>query len=128
MHNSIDLIFDSSNVRRSSQTGESTGDRLAFSDFELSSGYKNCNPTGSRIKFKLPFLECDRIPDHHSYIVDRVNLNIDRVGFCEYFISSESGWAIVMIRSYVTGNVTGINRKSCDNQYFRYIVTYKSLD
>ena len=80
-----------SNVRWLSQTGDSTGDRPAFSDFGSSSGYKNCNPTGSRIKFELLFLECDRIPDHHSYIVDRVNLNIDRVGFCEYFISGESG-------------------------------------
>ena len=38
-----------SNVRRSSQTGELTGDRLAFSGFRSSSSYNSSKVTGSRI-------------------------------------------------------------------------------
>ena len=38
-----------SNVRRSSQTGESTGDRPAFSGLGSSSGYNSYKVTGSRI-------------------------------------------------------------------------------
>ena len=50
----VDILYDrlfllidnlllplNSDVRRSSQTGESTGDRPAFSEFELSSGYNS---------------------------------------------------------------------------------------
>jgi len=68
-------------VRRSSQTGESTGDRPAFSSFGLSSGYNFSKVTRSQIGFGLQFLKVNRIPDHQSYSIDRVNLNIDRVGF-----------------------------------------------
>jgi len=88
-------------VRRSSQTGESTGDRLAFSRFGSSSGYNNCNSNRFRIEFELQFLKVNRIPDHQSYIIDQVNLNIGRVGYCEYFISSESNGAILLIRSHM---------------------------
>ena len=41
------------------------------------------------------------MPDHQSYIIDRVNLNIGRVGYYEYFISSESDGAILLIRSHM---------------------------
>jgi len=61
-------------------------------------------PTGFfavRIEFELQFLKVNRIPDHQSYIIDRVNLNIGRVGYCEYFISSESNEAILLIRSHM---------------------------
>ena len=68
-------------VRRLSQTGESTGDRPAFLRFGSSSGYNNWNPNRFRIEFELQFLKVNRIPDHQSYIIDRVNLNVDRVGF-----------------------------------------------
>ena len=44
------------------------------------------------------------MPDYQSYIVDRVNLNIDRARFSESSILIESNWGIVAIRSYVTGN------------------------
>ena len=43
----------------------------------------------------------NRILDHQSYIIDRVNLNIGRVGYCEYFISSESDGALLLIRSHM---------------------------
>ena len=67
-----------SDVRRSSQTGESTGNRPAFPGFGSSSGYNSCN--------------IDRIPDHHSYIVDRVNLNIDRAWFSYFSVSVKPSW------------------------------------
>jgi len=88
-------------VRRLSQTGESTGDRPAFLRFGSSSGYNNCNPNRFRIEFELQFLKVNRIPDYQSYIIDRVNLNIGRVGYCEYFISSKSDGAILLIRSHM---------------------------
>ena len=70
-----------------------------------------------QIEFKLQFLEANRIPDHHGYIVDRVNLNIDRARFSYFSVSVGFGWAVVVIRSYVIG----INHKSCSDKYSRYI-------
>ena len=64
----------SSNIRQSSQTRESTGDRPAFSGFGSSSGD---NSSGSRIEFGLQFLKVNRILDHQSYIINKVNLNVD---------------------------------------------------
>jgi len=61
-------------------------------------------PTGFfafRIEFELQFLKVNRMPDHQSYIIDRVNLNIGRVGYYEYFISSESDGAILLIQSHM---------------------------
>ena len=43
-----------------------------------------------RIEFGLQFLEANRIPDDHSYIVDRVNLNIDQAQFSYFSVSVES--------------------------------------
>ena len=54
-----------SDVYRSSQTEESTGDGLAFSNFRSSSDYNSSKMTW--------------ILDYHSYIVDRINLSTDRV-------------------------------------------------
>ena len=57
-------------------------------------------PTGVfefRIEFGLQFLEANRIPDHHGYIVDRVNLNIDRARFSYSSVSVGFGWAVVVI-------------------------------
>ena len=68
-------------VRRLSQIGESTGDRPAFLHFGSSSGYNCCNPNRFSIEFELQFLKVNRIPDHQSYIIDRVNLNVDQVRF-----------------------------------------------
>ena len=34
---------------------------------------------GFRIEFRLQFLKVNRIPDHQSYNIDRVNLNIGRI-------------------------------------------------
>jgi len=36
---------------------------------------------GFRIGFELQFFEANQILDHQSYIVDRVNLNINRAQF-----------------------------------------------
>jgi len=43
----------------------------------------------------------NQIPDHQSYIIDQVNLNIGRVRYCKYFISNQSDGAILLIRSYM---------------------------
>ena len=59
------------------------------------------NPNRFRFEFELQFLKVNQIPDHQSYIIDRVNLNISRVGFYEYFILDESNGAILLIRSYM---------------------------
>ena len=77
----LPLLLVSRDVCRSSQTGESTGDRPAFLCFGSSSGYNCCNPNRFSIEFELQFLKVNRIPDHQSYIINRVNLNVDRVGF-----------------------------------------------
>ena len=114
-----EILWD---VRRLNQTRESTGDRPAFSRFRSSSSYNNCNPNRFRIEFKLQFLKANRIPDHQSYIIDRVNLNIGRVGYCKYFISSESDGAILLIRSHM---ILCNGHKSYGDQYSCYIVTYK---
>ena len=68
-------------VHRSSQTGESTGDQPAFLRFGSSLSYNCCNPNQFPIEFELQFLKVNRIPDYQSYIIDRVNLNVDQVGF-----------------------------------------------
>ena len=57
--------------------------------------------TGSRIEFGLQFLKVNWILNHQSYIIDRVNLNISRVGFYKYFISGESNGAILLIQSHM---------------------------
>jgi len=69
------------------------------------------------MEFGLQFLEVNWIPDHHGYIVDRVNLNIDQARFSYSSISVGFDWAIVVIRSYITG----INHKSYGDKYSRYI-------
>jgi len=94
---SIATLTSHRDIRWSSQIGESTRDRPAFSRFGSSLGYNNCNPNRFRIEFELQFLKVNRILDHQSYIIDRVNLNIGRVGYCEYFIPSESDGAILLI-------------------------------
>ena len=61
------VILTSSNIRRSSQTGELMGDRRAVFGFALSSNFSS---------YKVNW-----ISNYNSYIIDWVNLNIDWVGF-----------------------------------------------
>ena len=99
----------SRDVHRSNQTRESTVDWPAFLHFGSSSGYNNCNPNWFRFEFELQFLLVDRIPDHQSNIIDRVNVNIGWVQYYEYFILSESDGAILLIRSHMI-LYNGMNR------------------
>ena len=58
-----------------------TGNRPAFFWVRIESGSNFYHVNRSRIKFGLQFFKANRIPDHQSYIIDRVNLNVDRVVF-----------------------------------------------
>ena len=60
----------------------------------------NSGPTGDRpafFGFHIDFYNVYWIPDHQSYIIDRVNLNRSS----QFFLSSELRWAILLIQSHV---------------------------
>jgi len=51
----------------------------------------------SRIESGCSFYNVNRILDHQSYNIGRVNLNINEVGLSEDFISSESSYTRLLI-------------------------------
>ena len=64
-----------------------TRNRLAFFWVRIKLGYNFYCVNRFRIELELQFFKVNWILDHQSYIIDRVNLNIDWVRFFKYSIS-----------------------------------------